>query len=217
MGAGVELVVDVVVGVDDDDYGKVVSIAITASRTSTVARSSRRKHRSRAAFRLPNIGHRYVALARRVSLLSRLTEVEGGVLLEVNASREDEVDVVSGDDVCDEDVRAEEVVGVEKSEEESEVEEEEEKDDDEAIGVVEVGMKVDVDVLSPREELDVEEVLTLEEVGAAVLLAWLLDPPPAVPDGDLSRAIYPYTPESEFPHLLSGYPGQSWSQSEVLL
>jgi len=31
----------------------------------------------------------------------------------------------------------------------------------------------------------------LEEVGAAVLLAWLLDPPPAVPDGDLSRAIYP--------------------------
>jgi len=107
--------------------------------------------------------------------------VEGGVELEVGGAREEEVDVVSGDGVCDEDVRVEEVAGVEESEEESE----------EAIGVVEDGTKVDEDVLSPREELDAAEVLTLEEVEAAVLLAWLLDPPPAVPDGDLSRAIYP--------------------------
>ena len=104
----------------------------------------------------------------------------GGRELEV--SREDEVDVVSGDDVCDEDVRAVEVGGVEEAEDDSE---------EEAIGVVEDGIKADEDVLSPREELDAAEVLTLEEVGAAVLLAWLLDPPPAVPDGDLSRAIYP--------------------------
>ena len=117
-------------------------------------------------------------------LLSRLTEVEGGVELEVGGAREEEVDVVSGDDVCDEDVRAEEVVGVEEADEDSE--------EEKAIGVVEEdGMKVDEDVLSAREELDAVDVLTLEEVGAAVLLAWLLDPPPAVPDGDLSRAIYP--------------------------
>lgn len=117
-------------------------------------------------------------------LLSRLTEVEGGIELEVGGAREDEVDVVSGDDVCDEDVRAEEVVGVEEADEDSE--------EEKAIGVVEEdGMKVDEDVLSAREELDAVDVLTLEEVGAAVLLAWLLDPPPAVPDGDLSRAIYP--------------------------
>ena len=117
-------------------------------------------------------------------LLSRLTEVEGGIELEVGGAREEEVDVVSGDDVCDEDVRAEEVVGVEEAEEDSE--------EEKAIGVVEEdGMKVDEDVLSAREELDAVDVLTLEEVGAAVLLAWLLDPPPAVPDGDLSRAIYP--------------------------
>jgi hypothetical protein len=117
-------------------------------------------------------------------LLSRLTEVEGGIELEVGGAREEEVDVVSGDDVCDEDVRAEEVVGVEEADEDSE--------EEKAIGVVEEdGMKVDEDVLSAREELDAVDVLTLEEVGAAVLLAWLLDPPPAVPDGDLSRAIYP--------------------------
>ena len=117
-------------------------------------------------------------------LLLRLTEVEGGIELEVGGAREDEVDVVSGDDVCDEDVRAEEVVGVEEADEDSE--------EEKAIGVVEEdGMKVDEDVLSAREELDAVDVLTLEEVGAAVLLAWLLDPPPAVPDGDLSRAIYP--------------------------
>lgn len=117
-------------------------------------------------------------------LLSRLTEVEGGVELEVGGAREEEVDVVSGDDVCDEDVRAEEVVGVEEADEDSE--------EEKAIGVVEEdGIKVDEDVLSAREELDAVDVLTLEEVGAAVLLAWLLDPPPAVPDGDLSRAIYP--------------------------
>lgn len=117
-------------------------------------------------------------------LLSRLTEVEGGIELEVGGAREEEVDVVSGDDVCDEDVRAEEVVGVEEADEDSE--------EEKAIGVVEEdGIKVDEDVLSAREELDAVDVLTLEEVGAAVLLAWLLDPPPAVPDGDLSRAIYP--------------------------
>ena len=117
-------------------------------------------------------------------LLSRLTEVEGGIELEVGGAREEEVDVVSGDDVCDEDVRAEEVVGVEEADEDSE--------EEKAIGVVEEdGMKVDEDVLSAREELDAVDVLTLEEVGAAVLLAWLLDPPPAVPDGDLSRATYP--------------------------
>ena len=118
-------------------------------------------------------------------LLSRLTEVEGGIELEVGGAREEEVDVVSGDDVCDEDVRAEEVVGVEEADGDSE-------DEEKAIGVVEEdGIKVDEDVLSAREELDAVDVLTLEEVGAAVLLAWLLDPPPAVPDGDLSRAIYP--------------------------
>ena len=111
--------------------------------------------------------------------------------LEVGGAREDEVDVVSGDDVCDEDVRAEEVVGVE--EENFDEDSEEEK----AIGVVEDETNVEVDedededVLSTREEVDGADVLTLEEVGAAVLLAWLLDPPPAVPDGDLSRAIYP--------------------------
>jgi hypothetical protein len=113
----------------------------------------------------------------------------------VGGAREDEVDVVSGDDVCDEDVRAEEVVGVE---EEKVDEDSEEK---KAMGVVEDETKVDVDVdvdedededvLSTREEVDGADVLTLEEVGAAVLLAWLLDPPPAVPDGDLSSAIYP--------------------------
>jgi hypothetical protein len=109
----------------------------------------------------------------------------------VGGAREDEVDVVSGDDVCDEDVRAEEVVGVE--EENFDEDSEEEK----AIGVVEDETNVDVDedededVLSTREEVDGADVLTLEEVGAAVLLAWLLDPPPAVPDGDLSSAIYP--------------------------
>jgi hypothetical protein len=109
----------------------------------------------------------------------------------VGGAREDEVDVVSGDDVCDEDVRAEEVVGVEEEEEKVDGDSEEDK----AIGVVEDETKVDVDVdedvLSTREEVDGADVLTLEEVGAAVLLAWLLDPPPAVPDGDLSSAIYP--------------------------
>jgi hypothetical protein len=121
-------------------------------------------------------------------LLLRLTEVEGGIELEVGRAREDEVDVVSGDDVCDEDVRAEEVVGVEETDDEDSEDEE-----GKAIGVVEDETKVDVDedVLSTREELDGADVLTLEEVGAAVLLAWLLDPPPAVPDGDLSSAMYP--------------------------
>jgi len=84
--------------------------------------------------------------------------------LEVGGAREEEVDVVSGDDVCDEDVRAEEVVGVEEGDEDSE--------DEMAIGVVvEDGIKVDEDVLSSRVELDAVDVLTLEEVGAAVLLA----------------------------------------------
>jgi hypothetical protein len=109
----------------------------------------------------------------------------------VGGAREDEVDVVSGDDVCDEDVRAEEVVGVEGENVDEDSEEEK------AIGVVEDETNVEVDedededVLSTREEVDGADVLTLEEVGAAVLLAWLLDPPPAVPDGDLSSAIYP--------------------------
>jgi hypothetical protein len=109
----------------------------------------------------------------------------------VGGAREDEVDVVSGDDVCDEDVRAEEVVGVEGENVDEDSEEEK------AIGVVEDETNVEVDedededVLSTREEVDGADVLTLEEVGAAVLLAWLPDPPPAVPDGDLSSAIYP--------------------------
>jgi hypothetical protein len=140
--------------------------------------------RSRVVSQLPIIGHQCAALERRALLLLGLTEVEGGIDLEVDGAREDEVDVVSGDDVCDEDVRAEEVVGVEEADEDSE-------EVEKAIGVVEDGMKVDEDVLSLREELDAADVLTLEEVGAAVLLAWLLDPPPAVPDGDLSSAIYP--------------------------
>lgn len=103
-------------------------------------------------------------------MVARLTEVVGGSELEVDDAREEEyeVDVVSGDDVCDEDVRAwaeEEVGGLEESEEGSE---------EDATGDVEEEKTADEDVLSRREELlDVVEVLTLtlEEVGAAVLLA----------------------------------------------
>ena len=124
-----------------------------------------------------NIGHQYIDFVR-LAAVARLTEVVSGSELEVVGSREDdedeeyEVDVVSGDDVCDEDVRAravEEVGGLEESEEGSEedttdvVEEEKNTEDDD-----------DDDALSLREGLlDVVDVLTLtlDEVGAAVLLA----------------------------------------------
>ena len=137
----------------------------------------------------------------------------GGSELEIDGSGDEEVDVVSGDDVCDEDVRAkavEEVVGLEKSEEESE---------EDTTCVVEEEKITDEDARSLREELlGVVDVLTLtlEEVEAAVLLAWLLEPPPAVPEGALSKAMYPYKPESALPQLFPGYPGQPWSQSPVL-
>lgn len=90
----------------------------------------------------------------------------GGELEEEERSRSrDEVEVVSGEDVCD-DVRAsavEEVVGLEESEVGSE---------DDAIGVEE-DEKNEEEGLSRREELASVEVLTLslEEVEAAVLLA----------------------------------------------
>lgn len=92
----------------------------------------------------------------------------GGSELEVDGSRDEEVDVVSGDDVCDEDVRAgaeEEVGGVDESEEESE---------EDTTGVVEEEKITEEDARSLREELlGVVDVLTLtlEEVEAAVLLA----------------------------------------------
>ena len=102
-------------------------------------------------------------------LLSRLTEVEGGIELEVGGAREEEVDVVSGDDVCDEDVRAKAVEEVGGLEEESEEESEED-----TTGVVEEEKNTDEDARSLREELlGVVDVLTLTlvEVEAAVLLA----------------------------------------------
>jgi len=143
-----------------------------------VARGSQSKHYRLRALANSNIGHQYIDCVR-LAAVARLTEVVVGSELEVVGSREDdedeeyEVDVVSGDDVCDEDVRAravEEVGGLEESEEGSEedttdvVEEEKNTEDDDD----------DDEALSLREELlDVVDVLTLtlEEVGAAVLLA----------------------------------------------
>ena len=101
-----------------------------------------------------------------------------GSELEVVGSREDgedgegeeyEVEVVSGDDVCDEDVRARAVEEVGGLEEESE-----EGSEEDNTGVVEEEKNTDEDALSLREELlDVVDVLTLTlvEVEAAVLLA----------------------------------------------
>jgi hypothetical protein len=91
---------------------------------------------------LTKIGHQYVDFVRLAAVVARLTEVVGGAELEVIGSWEeeeegggvDEEDVVSGDDVCDEDVRAwaveevvglgeEEVGGIEEEEEEAKSEE----------------------------------------------------------------------------------------------
>ncbi len=110
-------------------------------------------------------------------------------------SREEEKEVVSCEDVCDEDVRAaaDEVVDEGASELGSEEEEVvAEKNEEE----VEEGATNEDEVVSSREEVDTVEVLTLslEEVGADVLLAWLLDPPPAVPDGCFESAMYPNKP-----------------------
>lgn len=103
----------------------------------------------------------------------------GGSELEVVGSRdedEDEVDVVSGDDVCDEDVRLgareEEVVGLEEKVGGLDVADDESEED--TTCVVEEEKNTDEDALSLRVGLlDVVEVLTLslEEVDAAVLLA----------------------------------------------
>jgi hypothetical protein len=142
---------------------------------------------------LTKIGHQYVDFVRLAAVVARLTEVVGGAELEVVGSWEEEEegggvdgeDVVSGDDVCDEDVRAwavEEVVGLgeeevggleEEEEEEAKSEEESEED---TTGVVEEEKTADEVVCSLREELlDVVEVLTLTleevEVETAVLLA----------------------------------------------
>jgi hypothetical protein len=181
--------------------------------------------------RKSNIGHQFIDFVRLAAVVvARLTEVVGGAELEVVGSGEeeeeegggvDEEDVVSGDDVCDEDVRGwavEEVVGL--GEEEVEEAKSEEESEEDTTGVVEEEKIADEVVCSRREELlDVVEVLTLTleevEVETAVLLAWLLEPPPAVPEGVLPRAMYPYKPESAFPQLLLGYPGQSWLQSPV--
>jgi hypothetical protein len=89
---------------------------------------------------------------------------------EDGGGEEYEVEVVSGDDVCDEDVRAravEEVCGLEE-------ESEEESEEEDTTGVVEEEKNTEEDAASLREELlDVVEVLTLTlvEVEAAVLLA----------------------------------------------
>jgi hypothetical protein len=130
------------------------------------------------AFADSNVGHQYNDFVRLV-VVARLTEVVVGSELEVVGSREDddedgegeeyEVEVVSGDDVCDEDVRARAVEEVRGLEEESEEESEEDN-----TGVVEEEKNTDEDALSLREELlDVVDVLTLTlvEVEAAVLLA----------------------------------------------
>jgi hypothetical protein len=143
---------------------------------------------------LTKIGHQYIDFVRLAAVVARLTEVVAGAELEVVGSWEeeeeegggvDEEDVVSGDDVCDEDVRAwavEEVVGLgeeevggleEEEEEEAKSEEESEED---TTGVVEEEKTADEVVCSLREELlDVVEVLTLTleevEVETAVLLA----------------------------------------------
>ena len=122
-----------------------------------------------------NTSHQYNAFVRVVAMVARLTEVVVGSELEVDGSREDdekEVDVVFGDDVCDEDVRAravEEVVGLGRSEEE--------ESEEDTTGVVEEEKNTDEDARSLRKELlgggGVVDVLTLTlvEVEAAVLLA----------------------------------------------
>lgn len=121
----------------------------------------------------------------------------GGSELEVEGLRDDDVVVASDDDVWEEVVRGDVLVdvrGLEDSDGESEEEEE--------VKVEESGVEEEKDVggddevLSRREEVDVVEVLTLSlvEEAADVLLAWLLDPPPAVPDGEGPRATYPYRP-----------------------
>lgn len=130
-------------------------------------------------------------------MAARLTEVVGGSELEVeDGSGVEEKEVVSCEDVCDEDVRAaaDEVVDEKASElgsEEVEVVAGEEKKEE-----VEEGATNEDEVVSSREEVDTVEVLTLslEEVGADVLLAWLLDPPPAVPEGSFESAMYPNKP-----------------------
>src|ERR1700712_4556043 len=70
--------------------------------------------KSCALSRKSNIGHQYIDFVRLAAVVvARLTEVVGGTELEVVGSGEedeedggvDEEDVVSGDDVCDEDVR----------------------------------------------------------------------------------------------------------------
>ena len=101
---------------------------------------------------------------------ARLTEVVGGLELEVDGSGDEyEVDVVSEDDVCDEDVNTgavDEVGGLE--------EEVEGGSEEDTTCVVEEEKNVDEDVVSRSEEiLDVVEVLTLwlEDSDAAVLLA----------------------------------------------
>lgn len=135
---------------------------------------------------------------RIVKVAARLTEVVGGSELEVeDGSGVEEKEVVSCEDVCDEDVRAaaDEVVDEKASElgsEEVEVVAGEEKKEE----VEEEGATNEDEVVSSREEVDTVEVLTLslEEVGADVLLAWLLDPPPAVPEGSFESAMYPNKP-----------------------
>jgi hypothetical protein len=139
-----------------------------AEKTRKVARSFEVEHRSP------------VECIVRFALVARLTEVVGSRLEEDARDDDDdddddeevEVEVVSGDDVCDEDVRSkavEEVRGL--------LEEEEEEaggSEEETTGVVEEGEKMaDEDVCSLREELLDVEVLTLalDEVETAVLLA----------------------------------------------
>ena len=132
---------------------------------------------------------------RIVKVAARLTEVVGGSELDVeDGSGVEEKEVVSCEDVCDEDVRAaaDEVVDEKASElgseeevagaEEEKAEEEKEEDLSLLLGGLELVALVEVLTLS------------LEEVGADVLLAWLLDPPPAVPDGSFESAMYPNKP-----------------------
>ena len=87
-----------------------------------MARGSQSKHYRLRALANSNIGHQYLDFVR-LAAVARLTEVVVGSELEVVGSREHdedeeyEVDVVSGDDVCDEDVRVwavEEVGGLEE-------------------------------------------------------------------------------------------------------
>lgn len=134
-----------------------------------------KKHQKLRALANSNNGHQFIDFVRR-AVLARLTEVVGGVELEVDGSGEEEyeVDVACEDDVCDEDVNTgavDEVGGAEEEESEGGSEED-------TTGVVEEEKKTDddddEDVVSRCEKLlDVVEVLTLslEEVEAAVLLA----------------------------------------------